>query len=59
MSQNGGPDEGPVNGASQSTSVGTCTSLNSGIFRRVKSKGGTILDRCIDHEPMLPNRYTY
>merc|ERR1719312_64817 len=28
MSQNGGPDEEPINGASQSTSVGTCTSLN-------------------------------
>jgi len=28
MSQNGGADEVPVNGASQSTSVGTCTSLN-------------------------------
>merc|ERR1719447_1412045 len=28
MSQNGGADEVSVNGASQSTSVGTCTSLN-------------------------------
>ena len=59
MSQNGGPDEEPINGASQSTSVGTCTSLNSGIFRRVKSKGCTILDRCVDREPMLPTDCHY